>query len=129
MEAVVDDLLFYDFGFGNQTAYYDVTNDLSFLDAMASYVTTSSVGSSENGAINRGPEFTDGTSKRKRFRTDDIDTSGGIVDEALADYVGVYSEDAFIGRATRVRRGCAEQEHQEKLYSLIPVLVLGMNIL
>lgn len=107
---------FHDFGFGNETSYYDVTLDESFLDDLVDdeeYVGIPTLHGQRvyhqeqlakrkaEGGEYRNPLDDRG---RGRFNTrDNANRDSDCYDEGSADYDQVYSEDVFLGRATRVR--------------------------
>lgn len=114
-EAVLSDRYFFDFGYGNQTSYYDVATSPNVVpdsgvvdelwDASAAGVTGYPL-----------PNLRGGESRKRdeSFVTSMIDgdweavtaaeaDQSPAVDEASKAYVGVYSEDVFSARVQRVR--------------------------
>lgn len=115
-EAEYEGNTFYDFCYANQTSYYDVTRDLSFLESgienngepFSSYITSSSSGTITTAArVSAVLGDLSGAAERAARATVEVDSAGAPrvaseIDEATADYVGVYTEDVILGRATRV---------------------------
>ena len=77
LESILDGEAFYDFGYGNETGYYDVTK-------------------MDNGVPCRG----DAGSKEFSWQEVEDKTDG---DPAGVCYTGVYAPDAFMRRARKVR--------------------------